>query len=379
MAATVARVTARVCCISFVAAVIVAFGASVAPAHSAGPAWPYTVYRPASLAKTNPVPLVVVPGGSISDMQQMTNFNQAADRGGFVVVYPQIVKSYNDVVHAQGETAANPYPDMMFLSDVIDKVTAAENIDPKRVYMTGFSLSATMSYRAGCVLASKLAGIAPVAGVVVNPSCVPSKPVSVFAINGSNDSSAPYGGGGGFISVSATMDLWKAADGCGKTSSSKTTSGAVTTETWAPCRDGAIVRLATIAGGSHIWPGRPGLSKTSADGQLDATAAISSFILSVPQAVVPTLSAHVASVAVKPGKPRRIVVQLSSSVAGTLRATLMLGKRAVITHLFTARAGTTSMSLLLPTRVKPGAYHLTLALKTATGPKTFVRSLRVPR
>src|SRR5436305_13521471 len=130
--ATVARVTARLLQIASAAAVIVAFGASGAPARSAGPAWPYTVYRPASLAKTQPVPLVVVPGGSISDMQRMTNFNQAADRGGFVVVYPQIVKSYNDVAHAQGETAANPYPDMLFLSDVIDKVTAAENIDPKR-------------------------------------------------------------------------------------------------------------------------------------------------------------------------------------------------------------------------------------------------------
>ena len=36
---------------------------------------------------------------------------------------------------------------MLYLSDVIDKVTAAENIDPNRVYMTGFSLGGTMSYQ----------------------------------------------------------------------------------------------------------------------------------------------------------------------------------------------------------------------------------------
>jgi len=110
------RVRALVLRSALVAAAIVAFGASVAPARSAGPAWPYTVYRPASLSKAKPVPLVVIPGGDISSMQRMTNFNQAADRGGFVVVYPQIVKSYNDMAHAQGETAASPYPDMLFLS-----------------------------------------------------------------------------------------------------------------------------------------------------------------------------------------------------------------------------------------------------------------------
>ena len=53
------------------------------------------------LSKAKPVPLVVIPSGDTSSMQRMTNFNQAADRGGFVVVYPQIVKSYNDIAHAQ--------------------------------------------------------------------------------------------------------------------------------------------------------------------------------------------------------------------------------------------------------------------------------------
>ena len=274
-----------------------------------------------------------------------------------------------------------PYPDMLFLSDVIDKVTAAENIDPSRVYMTGFSLGGTMSYRAGCILASKLAGIAPVSGVIVNPNCVPSKPVSVFAVNGSSDSSAPYNGGSGFMSVSSAMDLWKGFDGCSKTSNAKATSGAVTTETWSTCKSGAVVQLATIANRIAHWPG-PAFAKTSPDGQLDATSAISSFILSVPHAAAPTapaLTATISSVSVKQGKPRRIVVKLASNTAGTLRATLLLGKKPVASHVFAARAGTTSLSLPLSTRVKSGSYHLTLALKTASGPKIFQRSVRIPR
>jgi hypothetical protein len=311
-------------------------------------------------------------------MRRTTNFDQAADRGGFVVVYPQILKSYNDAAHAQPDSAGNPYPDMQFLSDVIDKVTAAENIDSNRVYMTGFSLGATMSYRAGCVLASKLAGIAPVAGVIVSPGCVPSRPVSVFAVNGTSDSAAPYNGGSGFMSVASAVNLWKGFDGCGQ-ASTKSTSGAVTTEIWAACRNGAVVQLATIATGSHIWPGQPGLAKTSPDGQLDATAAISSFILSVPHAVKQTLAATLTGVTVKRGKPRAIVVRLASNAVGIVRASLVSGTRTVYAHSFTARAGTTSFRIRLAAGVKPGAYRLTLALKSAIGTKVFQRAVRIPR
>src|SRR5579884_4254342 len=159
------------------AAAALAGGAGAAgAARSAAPQWPYQVYRPASLSKAQQVPLVVVPSDGTNYMVTTTRFNQAADKYGFVVVYPQVMKSYNDVAHAQGESVSNPYPDMVYLSNVIDAVTASENINPNRVYMTGFSRSATLSYRAGCVLASKLAGIAPVAGVVVDPKCVPSRP-----------------------------------------------------------------------------------------------------------------------------------------------------------------------------------------------------------
>jgi len=42
------------------------------------------------------------------------------------------------------------------------------NIDPKRVYVTGISNGAIMSYRLACELSSKITAIAPVDGNIPN-------------------------------------------------------------------------------------------------------------------------------------------------------------------------------------------------------------------
>jgi len=346
--------------------------------HAAAPQWPYQVYRPSTLPKAHPVPLIVIPTGDINYMVRTTLFNQAADRGGFVVAYAQILKSYNDIAHTQPDTAANPYPDMLFLSDVIDKVTAAENIDPTRVYMAGFSLGGTMSYRAGCILATKLAGVASVGGVLANANCVPSRPVSLFAVNGTSDPSYAASAGH-WPSAASAVDLWKGFDGCAPGTTASTTSGAVSMQTWGSCRSGSVVQFATIASGTHVWPGEPGIAKSSPDGQLDATAAISSFILSVPHASNPALTATIAGVTVKSGKPRSIVVRITANAAGTVLASLAAGSRVVYSHSFASRTRTTSIRLKLSSRVKAGTYKLTLTLKTANGAKVLHRTVRVPR
>jgi poly(3-hydroxybutyrate) depolymerase len=357
--------------IALIATMLGAVGPASA-SHAAGPQWPYQVYRPSTLSKAQPVPLVIIPTQDINYMITHTLFNQAADRGGFVVAYAQIIKSYDDVAKVQGESVTNPYPDMLFLSDLIDTVTASENIDPGRVFMAGFSLGGSTSFRAGCVLAPKLAGVASVGGVVTNPKCVPSRPVSVYALNGTGDPTyrvAPSG-----------VDLWKGFDGCAATPTSSSTSGAVTVQTWGPCKAGSAVKFATVAGGQHVWFGEPGLLGTKTpDGQIDATSVISSFFLSVPHASKVALTASIASVVVKPGKPRSIVVRLVSNAAETVHASLAAGKRIVYSHSFASRVGTTVLRLRLSSRVKTGSYKLTLALKGASGAKVLQRAVHVPR
>ena len=356
------------------AAALVAFGTlgAFAPAaEAAAPQWPFVVFRPANLSKAQPVPLVVLPTGSISDTRSRTNIEAAANQRGFVVAYAQINKSYNDVVHAAGsEDPAHPYPDMVDIANVIDSVIASENIDPARVFMTGFSLGATLTYRAGCILSGKLAAIAPVAGVVVNPNCHATRPVSLYAFNGTSDPGAPYNGGGGFPSVATEIDLWKGYDGC-TGSSSNTVSGPVTIATWNQCSAGSVVQLATIQGAGHSWP---------TGGRLDATTALTAFFLSLPRATAkPTLAAKVLSVSFKKGKPRSIVVRLSSNAPAAVRATMVARGRTFVSRSLAAPAGVSALRLRLPSSLQRGSYVLALKLKTSLGSTTIRRAVRVPR
>ena len=200
-------------------------------------------------------------------------------------------------------------------------------------------------------------------------------------MNGTNDSSAPYNGGGGFMSVEQRdgplaglrrmqQDLERQGDVRGRHDRDVE---------HLQERRGRSVRHDRV--GSHTGPGRPS-QRRHPNGQLDATSAISSFILSVPHAAAPTapaLTASISSVSVKQGKPRRIVVKLASNTAGTLRATLAPREKGAGLARLRCAGGHDSLSLPLSTRVKSGSYHLTLALKTASGPKIFQRSVRIPR
>ena len=333
------------------------------------PAWTYLVHRPAGLAKTSPVPLVVVPTGNIAISRAGTQLDAAADRGGFVVAYAQVGKSYNDIVHHSGESAAHPYPDMVFLGNVIDKVTASENIDPKRVYMTGASLSGTLAYRAACVLAGKVTGIAPVAAVIVNPGCRPSRPVSVFAVNGTADSSAPYNGGPGLLSVPSEIALWRSFDGC-TAAATQTVHGAVTTKRWSNCAGGAAVQLATVNGGDHGW--RP-------SGLIDTTAAVTAFFKSVPQSGGgQKLNAAVKHLKLKRSRSATtVLVRLHANAPFSVAATVAHAGRKIYAHSFGSRPARTMLRLRLRPHLKGGVYVLKLRLTSALGRSALVRRFHI--
>ena len=211
------RFLVRFCFPAVVSAAVVGIGGSAQAlgARADIPNWPYIVYRPANLSTAQKVPLVVYPAfGNVQAIRTQIDLDAAADRLGFVVVWAEVAKTYNDSVRAAGarEDNSNPYPDMQYLGSVIDKVTASENIDPTRVFMTGMSASGTLSYRAACVLSNKLTAIGPVEAVVANQSCHPVRPVSVFAVNGTADPASPYDGSSLFPSVASITGFWKGVD-----------------------------------------------------------------------------------------------------------------------------------------------------------------------
>ncbi len=203
-----------------------------------------------------------------------------SDKEGFIVVYPDgIEKHWNDG-RSGGETGYRVHKenidDVGFISTLIDYLIKELNIDPKRVYVTGMSNGAIMSYRLACELTEKIAAIAPVTGNMpqnIYPSCSPLRPISVLAINNVNDPLMPWAGKditgpfglkklGKVLSASDTIRFWVTHNNC--TSSpviieepdrDPKDGTRVRKKVYGNGKDGTEVILYAIEGGGHTWPG----------------------------------------------------------------------------------------------------------------------------
>jgi polyhydroxybutyrate depolymerase len=245
----------------------------------------YHVYFPPSYNNTASVPLVIAlhgRGGNGESMILLTRggFNKLADEYNFLVVYPDgIDRGWNDG-RMKDEDTDRPHreniDDVGFISALIDTMITEFNADPKRVYVTGISNGAILSYRLACELSEKIAAIAPVDGSIAQryvSLCSPGQPVSVLAINNVNDPLVPFEGGeivsrlpkarlGVVISVEESIDFWVRNNNCSPVpvvveEPDRDPSDGTTAKRkeYYNHENGAEVILWSIDGGGHTWPG----------------------------------------------------------------------------------------------------------------------------
>lgn len=336
----------------------VVLGCSQGGAESRAAAPSYEVYRPADLSRSHRVPLVVGLGGSLTKID--SGLNSFADRYGFVVAYP-------DLSSITGPTEqATHRAKIRYVTNVIDKLTASENIDPRRVYVTGGSATGIESYRVACELSSKVAAIGSVAGSLLQKDravCRPPRPVSILEIHGTADTAVPYDGNQDFPPVRATNAFWRAVDRC-RARKTLSTQGPVTIETWSPCRGATAVRLITFAGGGHGWP---------RNSQIDATAQLWSFFAAHPAASV-ALASVLRVVIVGSGTHRVLAVRLTLTKNATVRASLNRKRRSVGAKVFHVPAGTQTLRFGIAKRAPGGIYRLDLALTSSDGSRQSIGS-----
>lgn len=233
----------------------------------------FILHVPASYNGERPFPVVLNfhgGGGNSKTQRHISGMNATADRNGFIVVYPQgtnkkgkLVKGYTwNGGGCCGWAQENRIDDVTFTAALLDALQAEFSIDTKRVYATGISNGAIMSYRLACELADRIAAIAPIAGPMEMQSCRPSRPVSVIHFHGEKDEFAPYTGGSGkrslkgqnFNSVENTLQSWKQILGLEKTKPEMTqVTGNVSSMTYRSER--AEFVMYTIKDGGHTWPG----------------------------------------------------------------------------------------------------------------------------
>ena len=230
----------------------------------------YLLHAPARYDPKRKTPLVLVLHGateSPENVERISGMSALADREDFLAVYPSGTGRLSRVPtwnagNCCGYALAHKVDDVAFIRALIDKLEREYTIDPRRVFATGISNGAMMSYRLACELSDKIAAIAPVEGAL-NVECGPAHPVSVIVFHGTADRLVPFDGGstpfqlGGprkDNSVAGAVDFWVKQDGCAPSPARQETRSAVST-IYSGCRGGTGVALYAIPGGRHMWPG----------------------------------------------------------------------------------------------------------------------------
>jgi polyhydroxybutyrate depolymerase len=223
----------------------------------------YIVHLPPNYDGTKRTPLVLNWHGYTSNASQeetFTGMDAISDSEGFILVYPNSPDMSWNAGTCCAFTASTR-DDVGFAMALIAQLREQTCIDAKRIYTTGMSNGAFMSYRLGCEHAETFAAIAPVAGKVGIPSCMPSRPVPLMAFHGDADPLVSYDAGtlSGEtppLSVPDTVKAWATRSGCTKGPDTTYQMGVVTCSTWSACTAGATVTLCTVQGAGHCWPGQ---------------------------------------------------------------------------------------------------------------------------
>jgi polyhydroxybutyrate depolymerase len=237
----------------------------------------FRVTAPVAPGET-PLPVLVAlhgAGGSAVTLSYLTGFDRAAAGGAFVLVEPNGTgpdagsRTWN--AGSCCGTSAGTVDDIGFLGAMLDRVAGDLPIDPKRVYVAGFSNGGMLAYRAACELGERIAGIAVVAGTMNVDDCPAPAPVPVLAIHGADNTVVPLAGGATTyddprvepwynVPVEEAVRFWAQRDGC-VASPAERTEGVARVLRWAGC----AVELWIIDGGRHTWFGGP----MSAEGGLE--------------------------------------------------------------------------------------------------------------
>lgn len=226
----------------------------------------------------HPLPVVLSlhgGGGSAEWHRRSTGMDAAADRHGYLAIYPDGSGSLGDRLLTWNAGNCCAYAqlqgidDVAFIARLIDDIGRRFPVDRRRIYVVGHSNGGMMAHRLGEALPETIAAIVSVAGAHV-PTVSGGRAVPVLHIHSVDDPRALYAGGLGppfpftgsrvlHPSVDATLAGWVRRNGCtaAPTEEEYRQSGGHSARriVYARCREGAEVSLRKLTGTGHGWPG----------------------------------------------------------------------------------------------------------------------------
>ena len=237
----------------------------------------YAVHVPVGYGKDKPVPAVFcIHGLGQTAVMFCTDTGVAwptkADEEGFVVIMPNGYQNSWNGGTCCGGAAQAKLDDVALMRAIFAEVGKHVNIDLRRVYSTGLSNGAFLSYRLACEASDLVVAIAPNSGAIGTAAigggistlttggttdwttCTPGQKVSILDIHGTSDPLIPYS------DQAPSLAVFQASNGCSTTTMSATVApsgGDTTCVSFGGCPACPNVNVTgcSIQGGGHCWFG----------------------------------------------------------------------------------------------------------------------------
>lgn len=230
----------------------------------------YKLYLPAGIKPDAPLVFVLHGYGGNFHLDHV-GMNQAADRHGFAVCYPQGAED------GRGKTCWNVgYPfqadmqidDISFLCKLAAKLQEEHRLSRRATYCTGMSNGGEMCYLLAYSRQDTFAAVAPIAGLTMAwmPEAYPhTRPIPLFEVHGTEDRISEWGGDmenkggwGAYLPVPDAVGYWVKRNGCevGHTEElplKTADSHRVIAHRYLDAKNGNDVWLYEIIGGGHTW------------------------------------------------------------------------------------------------------------------------------
>jgi polyhydroxybutyrate depolymerase len=288
----------------------------------------YIVHVPPTYKSQARSPLVIMlhgGGGTAQAAMWETGWADKADKEGFLAVFPNAMArdparpssfSRNPQLWNDGSDrfypGQSPVDDVGFIAAMLDDLSARFALDERRIFLTGFSNGASMSFRAGAQLSDRIAAIAPVAGALWFDPPVLKRPVSLCYITGTDDPLNLIEGGVPRLASGASDKVrakpkppvrdsilkWAKALGCSATPSSASYAHGVRTERYSACMADAELVYIAVDGLGHTWAGGRSLLPESMVGKTSKS-------ISATDVIWEFFQKHVRPLPENADKPRR--------------------------------------------------------------------------
>jgi polyhydroxybutyrate depolymerase len=188
---------------------------------------PVEVYVPASYDPSVPTPLVVLLHGYGSEPARADDIFQLTsrlDEYGFLLALPRGTEDPGGHIFWNATAACcnimgTNVDDSGYLRALIEELEVVFSVDDRRIYVAGTSNGGFMSYRMANDHADKVAAIVSLGGASYTASegFVPTGPVHVLEIHGTDDFVVAYNGGvlvAPYPSSVTSVERWATSNGC---------------------------------------------------------------------------------------------------------------------------------------------------------------------